>query len=98
MVLFSDLFTGLFFNRRLKYKTLVSEAKSIFDNPLMSYIYTGNNDAIGTLNLALKMRSAELKAVVGRVRDVSENITTTAKKSSEWGRRQCIDFFITIKQ
>ena len=85
MVVISALFTGLFFNWRLKYKALVSEAKSVFDNPLMSFIYSGNNDAIGTINLALRMRGAELKAIVGRVCDVSDNVTATAKESSECG-------------
>jgi len=85
MVVISVLFTGLFFYWRLKYKILISEAKSIFNNPLMSFIYSGNNDVISTINLALKMRSAELKAVVGRVCDVSDNITQTAKESSECG-------------
>jgi PAS domain S-box-containing protein len=85
MVVISVLFTGLFFNWRLKYINLLCEAKLVFNNPLMSFIYSGNNDAISTINLALRMRSAEIKAVVGRVCDVSDNITQTAKESSECG-------------
>jgi PAS domain S-box-containing protein len=85
MVVISALFTGLFYSWRLKFKKLITEAKSVFDNPLMSYIYSGNNNAISAITLALRMRGAELKAVVGRVCDVSDNITETAKESSECG-------------
>ncbi|WP_028866752.1 methyl-accepting chemotaxis protein [Psychromonas hadalis] len=85
MVVISALFTALFFNWRLKFKKLIKEAKSVFDNPLMSFIYSGNNNAISAITLALKMREAELKAVVGRVCDVSDKLTETAKKSSECG-------------
>ena len=85
MVVISALFTGIFYSWRLKFKKLISEAKSVFDNPLMSYIYSGNNNAISAITLALQMRSAELKAVVGRVCDVSGNITDTAKESAECG-------------
>ena len=70
---------------RTKYKVVVKEAKEVFDNSLMSYIYSGNNDEIGTINLALKMRKAELKAVVGRVSDDSATIRDTAEQSSESG-------------
>lgn len=85
MVIICALFNTLFFNWRLKFKKLIIEAKSVFDNPLMSFIYSGNNNAISAITLALKMRGAELKAVVGRVCDVSDNITSTAKEASECG-------------
>ncbi|QBG35388.1 methyl-accepting chemotaxis protein [Litorilituus sediminis] len=70
---------------RSKYREVVREAKSVFDNPLMSYLYSGNNDDIGSINLALKMRKAQLNAVVGRVSDDSASITDTARQSSERG-------------
>ena len=70
---------------RKKYQELIKEAKSVFDNKLMSYLYSGTNDDIGALSLALKMRKAELNAVVGRVSDVSETITDTAQQSSNRG-------------
>lgn len=40
----------------------------------MSYLYSGTNDAIGKVHLALAMRKAEVNAVVGRVSDVSINV------------------------
>ena len=70
---------------RSKYREVVREAKSVFDNPLMSYLYSGNNDDVGAINLALKMRKAQLNAVVGRVSDDSASITDTARQSSERG-------------
>lgn len=70
---------------RKKYKRVLTEAKSTFSNPLMSYLYSGNNDAIGTVQLALAMRKAEINAVVGRVEnvsfDVSENAVTASVQS-----------------
>ena len=85
MVVISALFTVLFFKWRSRFKKLTSEAKSVFDNPLISYIYSGNNDALSAISLALKKRSSELKAVVGRVCDVSGNVTKAAKESSQCG-------------
>ncbi|MFT6986575.1 MAG: PAS domain S-box-containing protein [Psychromonas sp.] len=85
MVIISALFTGLFLNWRKKYKEVVADAKSVFNNPLMSFIYSGNNDQIGIIKLAQQMRAAELKAIVGRVCDVSDNITLTAQEAAECG-------------
>lgn len=85
MVIITVFFSGLFMNWRKKYKEVVADAKSVFNNPLMSFLYSGNNDQIGTIKLAQKMRAAELKAIVGRVCDVSDNITLTAKEAAECG-------------
>lgn len=85
MVMIAVFFTGLFMNWRKKYKEVVADAKSVFNNPLMSFLYSGNNDQIGIIKLAQKMRAAELKAIVGRVCDVSDNITLTAKEAAECG-------------
>ncbi|GHE84803.1 methyl-accepting chemotaxis protein [Thalassotalea profundi] len=70
---------------RQQYKAVVAESKGIFDNKLMSYLYSGNSDDIGTILLALKMRKAELNAVVGRVSDDSIAITAKAEKSATRG-------------
>lgn len=75
----------VFTSWRSKYSVLVKTAKAVFDNPLMSFIYSGNNDATGSIALALKMRKAELSAIVGRVSDDSEKITSLAKDSSDCG-------------
>jgi len=85
MLCISSILTALFYNWRKKFKKLIQQAKSVFDNPLMGYIYSGNNNAISAITLALNMREAELKAIVGRVCDVSDDITKTAKESAQSG-------------
>lgn len=68
---------------RKKYQRVLVEAKDTFSNPLMSYLYSGNNDAIGTVELALAMRKAEINAVIGRVTDVSIQVSENAVKASD---------------
>ena len=85
MIVTSALFTVLFSNWRSKFNKVVSDAKSIFDDPMMAYLYSGNNNAIGAISLALQIRSTELKAVVNRVCDASENVTKTATESAKLG-------------
>jgi len=79
------LVNAVFYIWRNQYKELVAEAADIFDNPLMSYLYSGTRDKMGAIALALKMRKAEMRAVVGRVNDDSINITATATSSSKLG-------------
>lgn len=68
---------------RRKYQSVLKEAKTVFDNSLMSFVYSGNNDAIGTIQVALSMRKAEINAVVGRVSDVSLHVGERAASASE---------------
>tara|TARA_R110002153_G_scaffold17835_2_gene62133 strand:- start:3137 stop:4684 length:1548 start_codon:yes stop_codon:yes gene_type:complete len=79
--------TSIHFFWRKQYKEVVAEANGVFDNKLMSYLYSGNSDDIGAISLALKMRKAELNAVVGRVSDDSKAITEKAKDSSLRGNK-----------
>ena len=72
----------LFTTWRSKYRRLLDDAKAVFDNPLMSYLYSGHNDVVGNIHLALKMRKAEINAIVGRVNDVSVNITDAANDTN----------------
>ncbi|MCL6417217.1 methyl-accepting chemotaxis protein [Aestuariirhabdus sp. Z084] len=85
MALISLSATAIYGLWRQKYRHVVNEAKSIFNNPLMSYLYSGNNDDIGSVNLAIQMRRAELNAIVGRVGDDSAAITETALMSAQRG-------------
>ncbi|MGB1262721.1 MAG: methyl-accepting chemotaxis protein [Cognaticolwellia sp.] len=73
------------FGWRKQYQAVVDEAKTVFDNPLMSYLYSGNSDKVGNILLALKMRKAQLNAVVRRVSDDSTALTDKAKNSSQCG-------------
>ncbi|MFY8282600.1 methyl-accepting chemotaxis protein [Pseudoalteromonas sp. SSMSWG5] len=70
---------------RIKYKALIQKAKSIYDNPLMAYLYSGSNDEIGFLHLALEMQQAKLKAVVGRVNDVTMGVNNNAQQCADSG-------------
>ena len=62
---------------------LSEKAKQKIDNPLMQFLYTGRNDDIGQIDLALKMYKSELRAVVGRVEDTCSHIKSAADNSSE---------------
>ncbi len=77
--------TLLFYSWRRNYLSVLCEANKIYDNPLMSYLYSGNNDKVGNILLALKMRNAELRAVVGRVHDDSSTINHVANQSTQCG-------------
>tara|TARA_B100001059_G_C17832481_1_gene585632 strand:- start:2684 stop:4234 length:1551 start_codon:yes stop_codon:yes gene_type:complete len=82
----ATLFGGILFTSwRKKYKNVVKSAKEIYENSLMSYLYSGNNDDIGSIELALKMQEARLNAVVGRVSDDSEKIAISANNSVSMG-------------
>mgnify|MGYP003644374371 CR=1 FL=1 len=85
MLLISLIGTAVFSFWRKKYKQVVNDAKAIYDNSLMAYLYSGNNDDIGTINLAIQMKQAELKAIIGRVTDDSESITEIAQQSAKRG-------------
>ncbi|WP_085300083.1 methyl-accepting chemotaxis protein [Cognaticolwellia mytili] len=71
----------IFIRWRNHYTRSISRAKEIFDNPLMSYLYSGSSDDVGYINLALKMSSSEVNAIVGRVRDVSMHVGNIAAKT-----------------
>ncbi len=75
--------TLLFATWRKKYQQLLSQSKQIFDNSLMSYVYSGSTDKIGSIALALSMRKAEQNAIIGRVKDLSSNVNHIANNSAE---------------
>lgn len=70
---------------RKRYRKVIAKAKNIFDNPLMSYLYSGSNDDLGYINLALKMSTSEVTAVVGRVQDVSLHVGSIAQETAANG-------------
>ena len=76
---------ALFYFWRRQYLAVLQEANNIFDNPLMSYLYSGNNDKVGGILLALKMRTAEIRAIVGRVSNDSTTINKVANQSAQRG-------------
>ncbi len=70
---------------RSRYKKLVRQSEKVFNNALMSYLYSGSVDALGKIDLALNMRKAEIKAIIGRVKDLSSNVTNIAQETATNG-------------
>lgn len=56
-------------SKRISQITQVS--RKVTRSPLMQWIYTQSTDDVGEIELAMKMQSSELRAVVGRVSDSS---------------------------
>ena len=78
--------TVLFAQWRKQYLEVVNKSKRIYDNSMMAYLYSGTNDLTGQLNLALEMQRAKIRAVVGRVNDVTEKVNKNATESSDCGK------------
>lgn len=68
---------------RMRYKKLIKQAEEVFDNPLMSYLYSGSTDRLAHISLALSMRKAEQNAVIGRIRDLSQHVNNIAIETSD---------------
>jgi len=77
--------TVWFIRWRVRYLSVVAQAKEAYDNPLMTFLYTGSNDAIDCIDLAMRKRKAELNAVMGRSRDVAAQVKLSAEESAEKG-------------
>lgn len=80
---FASIMTVYMLTRRLE--ALSCAARKVYDNPLMEYLYNGATDDISEIELAIKMQSSELNAVVGRIVDGSEQVLFAANKAKENG-------------
>ncbi|WP_339144812.1 methyl-accepting chemotaxis protein [Pseudoalteromonas galatheae] len=78
--------TGLMLQFNKKYTHLLNQAKTIFDNDIMSIIYGGSRDRITDISLAFEMQKAKIAAVIGRVNDVSLQVSENAKITTQSGR------------
>lgn len=58
------------------------EAKKIIDNPIARYVFTGRNDEIGQLQLAIQMQHAQLRTLRGRACDASQGLSDAALESA----------------
>ncbi|MEM5550594.1 PAS domain-containing methyl-accepting chemotaxis protein [Pseudoalteromonas neustonica] len=67
------LLTSLLWQSKQWHK-VIEKAQSIVDDPLATYIYTGNNNAANKVLLALEVLSKEAGAIVGRINDASVNM------------------------
>lgn len=61
--------------------SLLKQSKQIYNNPLMSYIYSGRDDEFGQLSLGLKMQNSQLGAVLGRLSDATSTIKKATSES-----------------
>lgn len=57
------------------YKRLVTKAKSIADNPVARYVYSGRNDDLGWLDLAMQRLESDAVGIVGRLSDASKKLS-----------------------
>ncbi|MEJ6473259.1 PAS domain-containing methyl-accepting chemotaxis protein [Pseudoalteromonas piscicida] len=78
--------TGLMLQFSKKYTHLLNQAKTIFDNDIMSIIYGGSRDRIADISLAFEMQKAKITAVIGRVNDVSLQVSENAKLTTQSGQ------------
>ncbi|MBV7317044.1 PAS domain-containing methyl-accepting chemotaxis protein [Shewanella sp. NIFS-20-20] len=67
------------------FRRIVEKSKKIYDSPLMTYLYTGRNDDIAVIELAMQMQSSELKALLGRALDSCEQASSDARSSAAKG-------------
>lgn len=58
--------------------SLVEKSKAVRTDPVAQYVYTGRNDDLGQIALALKSLESESAAIVGRIAD---SATTLGKES-----------------
>ncbi|MEC4728594.1 methyl-accepting chemotaxis protein [Shewanella sp. D64] len=68
-----------------RYKAIIAQCKAIYSNPLMSYLYTGHTDDVAQIELALRMQSSEMKAMLGRALDSCEQSACKATESVSKG-------------
>ncbi len=69
---------GRLFWQRLS--SLRASARRDFDNPLMQLIYIGRVDALAEIELAMRMRRAELRAVVARTTETTQTILQSVEQ------------------
>lgn len=70
---------------------LARRSKAVFDNPLMSFIYTGAIDDISCIELDLKMKESEINSLLKRisisVMDSNESISHSVHSTIACGKR-----------
>lgn len=59
---------------------IAEESKTVADNPLAQYIYTGLTDEVGQLMYALRFSQAKLRTAIGRVKESSDVLVKSASE------------------
>lgn len=65
-----------------KLKTIAGLAKLEMESEITTVLYTGRRDELATIEFALRMKQAELRAVVGRTGDTCDTILHTAENDA----------------
>ncbi|MDX1302912.1 PAS domain-containing methyl-accepting chemotaxis protein [Photobacterium sp.] len=76
-ILLSAIAVSIHYQSRVRHLTTL--AKEAYDNPLMEHVYTGKKDDVSIIELALKMRQAEVRAIVGRASETAGDILMSAE-------------------
>lgn len=87
LTLISQIGCALAFNQRLS--TIHALAKEHYHNPIMEKPYTGYCDDLSPIELAMQMKSSELRAVTARASETSSDLLDSANQ--ELANRQSID-------
>ena len=61
----------------------VSDARSISGNPITRFVYTGRNDDIGCLLVAMKILKAESGGIAGRISDSAKKLSSSSEELHE---------------
>lgn len=63
------------------WQSTASDCASIFDNSVAQAVYTGRNDELGQIQLAIKMLQAQQTTMMSRVSDATVNLADSAHKA-----------------
>ncbi|WP_295718789.1 PAS domain-containing methyl-accepting chemotaxis protein [uncultured Halovibrio sp.] len=64
-------------------RTFKNECKAVFDNDLGAQVYGNGNDLMAQARVALAMRQSQLEALRGRVEDLTDELTQSARDARE---------------
>ncbi len=74
-----SLFGGLLSHGLLRgLRAAAAEAHAVVDNPAMQFVYTGRADEVGSLMFAIKTLRAQLRTVLGRIRESASTVADQA--------------------
>lgn len=78
------LFGSYFLSRALAYPYVhaAKKSESIINNPVARYIYSGRNDELGQLQVALQMQQARMRTMVGRINTAAEQLTDVSSDTA----------------
>lgn len=68
---------------------LVNSARTVIDDPLAQYVYTGDRSEAGAISLAQMMLTKQLRASLARIRDGQDAVTHVANEAADSHARTC---------